>query len=87
MAVPLKPKPALIATVAAYHNYVPDRGTFPVKTAAAAGFSEGAMVLLPPSPSWETDTFFHGGDPGAQPSAAASASSRLASLAITLARR
>ena len=49
MAVPLKPKPALIATVAAYHNYVPDRGTFPVKTAAAAGFSEGAMVLLPPS--------------------------------------
>ena len=47
----MKPKPALIATVAAYHNYVPARGTFPVKTAAAAGFSEGAMVLLPPSPS------------------------------------
>ena len=53
MAVPLKPKPALIATVpvvAAYHNYVPAGETFPVKTAAAAGFSEGAMVLFTTEP-------------------------------------
>ena len=65
MAVPLKPKPALIATVAAYHNYVPGKH-FRSKQWQQLGSVKARWCYYRRAPSWETDTFFHGGDPGAQ---------------------